>query len=442
MKRFIFICSNFPPLTSGATPVILNLSTYMPLSGWEMLPLTLKRPRGLPADSTLEKSLPAGLSVTRVTNPDPAALFRRTRLDGARRADSEAQSSSPSGLMNTLFIPDRLVAWMPFVVPAGIRKAHREGASAVVSFGPHHSLHLHGRLIARFAGIPHVPFFGDLWVKDSYVSWPSAFHRAAASVLERFIVTRADGIAATTVGSVEYFRKTYGKGCPAAQVVENGYDPAIELPAPPVGRGSRMIVTYTGNFFGTNSPEFLVRGLRMFLESNPEAPLLVRFVGNSQCPSLRGGFAEGLSGHLELTGTVPFQKVPEVQMASDVLLAVLSDLPGSELKTPSKLAEYLRTGKPIIALAPEGDLTAHIRRFNAGWVHPPTAEGFAAALSTALEAWKSGSLARAVDLADVAGTFDARNITKRFAAFLDEVSACRGKRKAHRAKDGGRDADR
>lgn len=420
MKKLIFLCSNFPPLTSGATPVILNLSRYLPEAGWEMRPITVKDPVGLPTDISLLERLPRELIVRRVFHPDPSAVLKRLRGNKGR-SEPPVRRSNPSGLMNTLLLPDRLVTWMPFVVPAGVRAIREDDASLVVSFGPHHSLHLHGWLMARMAGVPFVPFFCDLWMYDSYVRWPSSLHRRVASILEGFVVDRADGLLATTVGSVGYFLNRYKDRCPSTHVhvVENGYDPEVPLPGASRGSGDRMVVTFTGNFFGAHSPESVLRGLRLVLDRDPGAPVVVRFIGSFPEASKALVVELELGGAVEIRGGVPFKMVPAEQMAADVLLTILPDLPGSEVKNSSKLAEYLRTGKPVIAVAPEGDMTTHIRRLDAGWIAGPSPEGFARALTGALEAWSSGRLRGARDMAAVAETFDARNIAARLGRFLD-----------------------
>lgn len=422
MKRFIFLCSNFPPLTSGATPVILNLARYMPGAGWEMRPITVRDPSGLPADHSLMDRLPPDLVVRRVFHPDPSRAARFFRRSGAWSSNPSVLHSNPSGFMNALFLPDRLVTWMPFVVPAGVKAIRADDARAVISFGPHHSLHIHGWLMARLAGVPHVPYFGDLWLYDSYVKWPSRFHRAAASLLEGFVVRRARGLVATTDGSVGYFTKRYRDRCPQTHVAQNGYDPGIALPADPGGREGRMRVAFTGNFFGAHTPEVVLRGLRLLLDGNPGAPVTLRFTG-SVPHSFTGLLRElALEDRVEVAGSLPFEMVPAAQMDADVLLTILPDLPGSEVKNSSKLAEYLRTGKPVIAVAPEGDMTAHIRRLEAGWTPPPTPEGFAGALGEALDAWSRGELRGASDMAAVARTFDARNIAEGLGRFLDGMA--------------------
>lgn len=416
----------FPPLSSGGTPVVMNLARYMPLAGWEVLPLTVSGQKGFSVDDTLEAALPDELKVTRIPHSEQLHRFN-PGISSPRGADR----SRPGFLRKIMsrfihsfvLVPDRVITWQRSVVPAGVRLARDESASVIVSFGPHHSLHLHAAKIAAETGIFHVPFFGDLWLADSNVEWPSRLNRMIEAGMERRVVERASGIAATTTGSTEYFSRTYGDRCPPLHVVKNGYDPDRIHPAteekPP---GEKLIITFTGNFFGLHSPEPLLRGLKLFLDRHPEAPLLMQFIG-----CFEGDYANmpermGLTDKLEMTGPVGYDAVPGYQLDSDVLLAYLSPLPGAELKNSSKLAEYLRTGRSILAIAPEGDMTAYVRRFDAGYVCHPSPGQISDTLERVLSDWENGKLVRVRDQSGVADVFDARNIALRFGHFLDQIS--------------------
>ena len=434
MKRFLFLASSFPPLTSGATPVIMNVSRFMPEVGWEMVPITVSNPRGLPFDLTLENMLPEYLDVTRVYHPDLTRIAEKLRIlisGTSRRSRSETESAplqiekgNPmlKFLRDYVLVPDRLITWLPFAVPAGLRLAEENKAEVIVSFGPHHSMHIIAGVIARVAGIPFVPFFGDLWLNDSYVSWPNRLNRRIEALLEKYIVEHADGIAATTSGSTGYFQDTYGTACPPTQVVENGYDPEQELPEKgnPIARDS-LLITCTGNFFGEQSPVNIYRGLRLFLDRHPDAPVKVRLIGKQESEHYDLLKTIELSSNLELIDTVPFRDVPRCQIESDVLLVSLCDIPGSELKNSSKLAEYLRIGKPILAIAPEGDMTNYVRTLEAGYVAKPSPEGFAETLEEIFNDWKKGDLHGLRRREDMEEIFNARNIMKRFGAFLDGI---------------------
>jgi len=416
----------FPPLSSGGTPVVMNLSRYMPLAGWEDLPLTVTEQKGFSVDASLESALPDGLKVTRISHSEPLRKRHPERSSplGAEQSGHGFLRRMISRFVHSfVLVPDRVITWRRSVVPAGVRLTRDESASVIVSFGPHHSLHLHAAKIAAETGILHVPFFGDLWLADSNVEWPSRLNRMIEAGMERRVVERASGIAATTAGSTEYFSRTYGDRCPPLHVVENGYDPdrihpAMKEKAP----GDKLIISFTGNFFGRHSPEPLLRGLKLFLGRHPEAPLLMRFIG-----CFEGDYANlpermGLTEIVEMPGPVDYAAVPGYQLESDVLLAYLSPQRGAELKNSSKLAEYLRTGRSILAIAPEGDMTSYVRRFDAGYVCQPSPGQISDTLERILSDWENDSLIRVRDQSGVADVFDARNIALRFGHFLDQIS--------------------
>ncbi len=435
MKKFLFLASSFPPLTSGATPVIMNVSRYMPEAGWEMVPITVSNPRGLPFDPTLEDMLPEYLEVTRVYHPDLTLIAGKLRagISGTSRSslsDTEpaplqiAASKNPllKFLRDYVLVPDRLITWLPYVVPAGLRLAEEKKAEVIVSFGPHHSMHIIAGIIARIAGIPFVPFFGDLWISDSNVSWPNRLNRRIESMLEKYVVEHADGIAATTPGSTGYFKDTYGTACPPTHIVENGYNPEQKLPEKSDHpERDFLLITCTGNFFGAQSPVNIYRGLRLFLDRHPDAPVKVRLIGKQESEHLDLLKTIKLSSNLELIDTVPFKDVPRCQIESDVLLASLGSIPGAELKNSSKLAEYLRTGKPIFAIAPEGDMTNYVRILKAGYIAKPSPEGFAETLEEVFNDWKKNKLHGTRRRKAMEEIFNARNIMKRFGAFLDGI---------------------
>jgi glycosyltransferase involved in cell wall biosynthesis len=416
----------FPPLSSGGTAVVMNLARYMPLAGWEVLPLTVSGQKGFSVDDTLESALPDGLRVTRIPHCEPfyrSKPGRSSPLGPERSGQGILRRMMSRFIHSYVLVPDRVITWRRSVVRAGVRLVREENASVIVSFGPHHSLHLHAAKIAAATGILYVPFFGDLWLADSNVEWPSRLNRMIEAGMERRVVVRAAGIAATTVGSTKYFSRTYGNRCPPLHVVENGYDPDRIHPATEdKTRSENLIISFTGNFFGLHSPEPLLRGLKLFFDKHPEAPLLMRFIG-----CFEGDYANlprrmGLAEKVEMPGSVDYSAVPGYQLDSDVLLAYLSPLPGAEMKNSSKLAEYLRTGRSILAIAPEGDMTEYVRRFDAGYVCHPSPEQISDTLERVLSDWENGVLVRVRDQNGVADVFDARNIAERFGHFLDQIS--------------------
>ncbi|MFO7949885.1 MAG: glycosyltransferase [Candidatus Fermentibacteraceae bacterium] len=426
MRRLLLITYTFPPLTTGGTPVVLNLSRYLPPAGWQPLVLTASRPRGMPVCGRGQRGLlPADTVVRRVPEPPlPGSRGRGGRSGGGRASGGGALRRHLRRFLESwVLVPDRLAAWRWRLVPEGVRLARAGRADAVMSFGPHHSLHLHALAVAYRIGLPCVCFFGDLWLQDAYVSWPSRANRRMEAVMEARTVARASGIIATTEGSAEYFRQTYGPLCPPLHVAPNAYDPRRVRPAQsPPPQGGEMLITYTGSFFANQTPQHFLSGLRLFSEAHPHAGLRVRLVGGMEPAFADLHVRMGLEDIVDAPGPVDFREVPGLQAESHLLLTMVPPLPGAGLKCSSKLAEYLRVGRPVMAVAPPGDMTGLVERLDAGYTCQPRPADVAECLHRAWSDWREGKMQGPADPDEVERLLDARRVMGRMADFLDGVA--------------------
>jgi len=405
--------------------VVLNLSRYLPPAGWRPLVLTAGRPRGMTVSSSDHREMvPDRTVVRRVPEPE---------LPGTRGSIGKSGGGTGSGegalrrrlrrlLESWVLVPDRLAAWRWSLVPEAVRLARAGRAHAIMSFGPHHSLHLHALAAASRTGLPCICFFGDLWLQDAYVSWPSGANRRMEAVMEARTVARSEGLVVTTEGSAEYFRRTYEGLCPPVHVAPNAYDPERVRPThSPPPRGKEMVITYTGSFFANQTPEHFLNGLKLFAEAYPQARLRVRLIGGMEPAFADMHVRMGLEDIVEAPGPVDFPEVPGLQAESNLLLTMVPPLPGAGLKCSSKLAEYLRVGRPVMAVAPPGDMTGLVKKLHAGYTCHPSPEAVAQCLHRAWSDWRGGKMQGPADPLEVERLLDARRVMRRMAGFFDEV---------------------
>jgi glycosyltransferase involved in cell wall biosynthesis len=271
-----------------------------------------------------------------------------------------------------------------------------------------------------------VAYFGDLWALDGYIDWESASwaRRRLAPLMERTVVSAADGIITTTDGSSEYFRTTYGHECPPVQTLWNGV-PLAERDRSWNSKGLRepqddIVITYTGFFMGLQTPEYFLNGFRLFLDRHPESRLKFRVVGDF------GAFGSlpvelGLEGNIEVLGTVPFSQVRDYQLDSDILLLILPPQPGNELKNPSKTVEYLLARRPVLAVAPEGDLTSLIKDLGAGYTASHDPESVCSAIEQIHRDMAAGRQMILKQPGQLDGRMDMDRGGREMAAFLDRI---------------------
>ena len=86
-----------------------------------------------------------------------------------------------------------------------------------------------------------------------------------------------------------------------------------------------------------------------------------------------------LEGVVEFLPRVPRQESLRAMMTANALLLLQ---PGHTVSVPGKVYEYLATGRPILAMAEEGEISGLLQQTNTGvWVSPDDHEGMIGALA-------------------------------------------------------------
>ena len=423
MKKVILLTYTFPPLSTGGTPVVLNMCKYLPAYDWEVTVVTVEKPRGMATDESLLKELPDNLKIFRV--PHGSAVTQNTHLNPTDGSGIPGTLKKIVKFIahNYILIPDRVITWRKQVLPVLEKIISEEKPHAIISFGPHHSLHLIALSAAKKTALPFIPFFGDLWLEDSYVEWPSRLNRMIESLLERKVVRKARGVIATTESSTGYFLEKYEKISPPSFVAENAYDPdRITRADSPVPDPEHLTAGWTGNFFASHSPSELLEGLCMFYNRNPNSKLRIRMAGGIDSISRLKIARRPLEGRVEHYGHLKWSEVPDFQKNCNILIGYLNPRRGSHFKNASKTAEYLASGRTVLGIVPEGAMAERIRNSGRGYVVHPDAEQIAIMLENLEYEWKTASLRVPRDFAGIEQRFSAVSVMKKMANFLDRMA--------------------
>jgi glycosyltransferase involved in cell wall biosynthesis len=231
----------------------------------------------------------------------------------------------------------------------------------------------------------------------------------------------------------------FGLGQPREKFVaiHNGFD-AEELASIPRGRNEKFTITYAGAFYysvgsgdargsgdemKTYSPLYFFEALEAFFARRPEAKAKtrVRFMGvlgQGYDPAIR---ARGLEDVVERIGYIDYDDHLRVLKNADALLLVLSRGERSRGWIPSKFFQYLGTGNPILAMAPEGEVREIVRETGAGvCVEPDDVAGASRAIEQLFDAWQSGAPPRSRN-AEAVARFERRNLTQTLARVLERL---------------------
>jgi len=470
-RRVLFISYSFPPNMEMGAYTCAQIARYLPLYGWEPVVLTVKEK--YVDDSPLnhngaDRASGSDLVIRTHKLPHVSDIYRRfkskignlrnaergmrnaeceSRIEGLefRNQESEIEKSAfhiPHSAFRNLrglllsfsSVPDKYNGWLIPAVAAGLRAVRQTRIKLIYSSAPYFTSHLAGYWLALLTGLPWVAHFRDPWVtglREEYRPGNKicfGINRA----LERMTVSRADAVVCVTEEHAALMRAVYDEMAASKfAVVMNGFDglewqEAIEsLPTAErfaAGAPRKFRVTYAGNLYMKRNPSPLFRALRTLIDCGEIArdEVSVELIGS--CESSEGrGMADlvseaGIEGCVEMRGKLSHSETLRHLLQSDLLLLLAEEL---VVQIPGKTFEYLKTRRPILALACEGAVARLLRRTGGAWVvNPNDQPGVINAVRECYRLWKCGQPGPAPD-PRIVESFDRRRTTARIADLLD-----------------------
>lgn len=249
-----------------------------------------------------------------------------------------------------------------------VRSLAPENYHAMVSWSQWHSVHLVALSVKRqFPRLRWMAHFSDPWVDNVYVSY-SRLGRLINERMERRVIEGADRICFTTRQTADIVMKKYPTGWVNKVTVHpHPYDSSLygqKLKQDGLVK-EQMILRYLGTFYGPRSPEPLFMALREISEKYPYALQGVSFelVGVTPAEFLQTEDYQTLpNGLVTIVSPVDYRTSLKLMAQSQALLLI--DAPGSEsVFLPSKLIDYIGSGRPIFGITPPGasaDLIAQL----------------------------------------------------------------------------------
>lgn len=387
------ICTAFPPATGGGATRNLLTARGLVERGWDVTVLTGDRRSSLWDDESPLRSMPDRVHVVRARSLDVDALSRRQTREEMTPMAPRPQRAVHELLrrlaLTWILVPDADAPWIPFAAAAGRRLLQRGGYQAMLSSGPPHSAHVVARLLRR-RGSRWVVDSQDPWADHPFPVWTSAARRQLDRRLERWVFTAADVVAAATESQTARFRAAYPEHAGRFVTLQGGFD-ETEFSAVGPERGTRRRIVHLGSLYGARSPATFLAALRRVArdDDRPMAGWEVLLAGYAD----RASAAAIGEARTDLTLQDVVVYVPRlerrrsiaVMLGADVLLLIADPLAGGRDLVPLKTFEYLRAGRPILALVPEGESARLLARMGGAVIaHPSDVEAITRALRQVL----------------------------------------------------------
>ncbi len=361
MNRHVLLVGfHFPPsaVSSGHLRT-LGFARYLPEYGWKPVVLSTR-------SGTFSRTDPASISQI----PQHCIVYRAPALDV--RKYFGVRGRYPSILAQ----PDRWASWWLSAVPLGLRLIKRYDIRAIWSTYPIMTSHCIAATLARLTNLPWVAEF-----RDPVVPWfPGRSRYSAASQLrwEERIARTAEHVVFTAPGAMRQYAAKY----PGTErehrmsVITNGYDESEfeNLPLDAVNNRSRPIrIVHSGLLYpdGRNPVPFL-RALAQARETLgiTAQDLQVTLRASGSETSYRQEIVRlGLTDVVTLAPKISYRESLAEQIAADGFLLFQGEKFDHQI--PAKVYDYLRIGRPILALVgPTGDTASFLRSTGGAQIVP------------------------------------------------------------------------
>jgi hypothetical protein len=396
----LIITHSYLPDPVVGTLRIARLCRYLPELGIRPIILTVTSDQRQEVDDSYPA--PPGIRVERTRMlRTPLDLYRsmRRRDRGPGGAGSAPPASTPDEptahrflrrQAEALFeIPDTSGAWY---FPA-VRRARplmaSERITAIFSSVPPYAAHLVALSLKKRLDVPWLADFRDPWTHNPLRQALPGWRRWIDRRMESSCLRWADLVICNT----DRLRTAFGRfrpEVPADKLVTltNGFDDPLTPPPPAGARSGPRRFLHLGSLYGNRRVDTFCRALAMLVARGALDPaaFTVLFIGDNDSRFVREAQAAApelmAKGCLEFRPRVSWEAADRMRWDADLLLLFFDD----PLAVPAKFYEYLPTGKPILAVTPEGALTDVLERTGAGvWARPDDVAGIASKLLLALE---------------------------------------------------------
>ena len=383
MRTALIVAFHFPPYGAGSGILrILKFCRYLPEFGWQPVVLTAHTRAYESINTRALRDIPSGTPVTR-----------------ALALDTQRHLSIKGRYLQWMALPDRWSSWLPAAIIDGLRLIRKNHADVIISTYPISTAMLIGFLLHKLTRKPWVADFRDSMTEDEYPSDPRV--RRVYRWIERKAVDHASLLVFTARSTLEMYRKRYPSlSQEKLHVISNGYDEedfqwlasresAHSAPSVPV-RLLHLGVIYPSErdprpFFRAisrlkKSGQITAGGVQINLRASGSEDLYAQILRELDLEDI-----------VHLLPAIPYSEALSEAADSEALL--LFQAANCDHQVPAKVYEYLRIGKPILALTTQSGDTGTLLKETGGAtiVDLANEQEIVEALPAFLEAVRSGT---------------------------------------------------
>ena len=338
----LLIAKAFPPENVSGAARPYRFFKYLPEHGYDPYVIAA----GIEADPVA--------SVHRSPGPHP----RRGRKWAARFA---------AAIQRWVLPYDDSWPWVPYAVSDAQRIVRKQRIGVIFSTSPPLANHMVALGLKLRNRLKWIADFRDPLLGNPFRSREAA--RYYDAVLEKLIFRFADVVVANTDALAEMWKGRYPDWQQKIQVIWNGYDPAEEFRPAPVADRQRLTLAHIGTIYEGRHPGLLLKSLLRLIEAGlvDSHRIRLRLIGwldRHRISTDAAPFSRlAALGCLEYTGNIiPAEEARKQMAEADSLILLDMNDSHTKLQVPAKIFDYVRVGRPVLAVTSPGSPSEWILR--------------------------------------------------------------------------------
>jgi glycosyltransferase involved in cell wall biosynthesis len=364
---------------------------YLPRYNWQPLVITITTNSNTQIDDTLVKDLPNDLQVIRIRAPHPHprdhfvnwvkrwGYLGQDEKPRKGRTDTEDKSSMLDRIKKIIqkfiiapltliqFPPvDHSFYWSLRIIPVARRIIKENDVKLIYTTSPPFSPLVTGWILKNITGIPWVADFRDPWTTDVLRYKSKGWRLRVNRFVEHHTLRGADSVIGVTPNWVEDLQSLAGEPEKSEKyhLITNGYDESdfTDFSLPELDVATAKKITHIGSIYH-GGIEDLLNGLS-HIDHSALSKLRIELIGYMHPHEL-----EKLT-HATYLSNISYQPDRISHEQSLVLMrnshVLFLSLPYECY--PGKVFEYMRVGRPVLAIAQPGAITNLINQTGIGCV--------------------------------------------------------------------------
>ena len=377
-NKVLILSYYWPPSGGAGVQRWLKFAKYLVELGWEVSVYCPKNPEYPSIDEGLLQEVPPSITLIQSEIWEPYSWYKK--VTGAKKEEGIntgflSETAKPKKtealarwIRGNFFIPDARKFWIKPSIKFLNKYLEQHPQDLLISTGPPHSMHLIAQGIKKQHGTPWLADFRDPWTNIDFYeelqlsAWADRKHHR----LEQVVCNDADAL--VVVGKTMKDEFSEITSAQKIKVIPNGYDEADYKDLPQhLELDTHFTLAHIGSFSPSRNIPALWEALAELCKTNNQfkAHLRIKLIGKVDFSVMEALRQHELKAQIEKVEYLPHQEVLKAQASAQMLLLLVNQTKNAKGIVTGKVFEYLRTGRPILAIAPEdGDLSAIFQGLN------------------------------------------------------------------------------